>query len=77
MLVCIVDSGQRGLNMRQLLNPIFFSPVSVHTDGTRQRKARLHRLDMRRARALKSGPPTVIDLPIVWEPKPSRWDSNY
>ena len=28
------------LNLRQLLNPIFYAPVRRHPDSTRQRKAR-------------------------------------
>ena len=45
---------RKGLNMRQLLNPLFFSPVAHHPDATRQRGARLKAKDLTAARRLKA-----------------------
>jgi len=41
------------LNMRQLLNPIFFSRDVKHPDRKRQRCTKLRNLSMWRARELK------------------------
>jgi hypothetical protein len=60
------------LNLRQLLNPIFFSPVCCHPDSTRQRKARLIRArDLRQARELKAVPAGTTEYAtiFVWNEK--------
>ena len=57
------------LNVRQLLNPIFFSPVERHPDSTRQRSARRRTKALAQARKLKSRRCSwVAPLPVVWEP---------
>ena len=53
------------LNMRQLLNPIFFAPVVRHPDHKRQRCARLRARSLRQARELKA-------LDNTWVPKLSE-----
>ena len=42
------------LNVRQLLNPLFFAPVTRHPDSTRQRGARQRDKDLAAARRLKA-----------------------
>jgi hypothetical protein len=54
MMICVVESARR-LNMRQLLNPIFFSPVIRHPDMTRQRKAKQRARELKQARIFKLG----------------------
>lgn len=52
--------------MRQLLNPIFYSPTTRHPDATRQRGARQLAKDRRAARELKRRyTPWVERLPEV------------
>ena len=41
------------LNVKQLLNPLFFAPVTRHPDATRQRGARQRAKDLAAARRLK------------------------
>ena len=50
------------LNLRQLLNPIFYAPVRRHPDSTRQRKARERALTLRRLRALKAVQPPLCQV---------------
>ena len=59
MNVVIVRDQRRphlggNLNVRQLLNPLFFSPDRRHPDRKRQRKARLKALALYQARNLKA-----------------------
>ena len=58
MKVIVVQEFHRpflggNLNMRQLLNPIFFSRDVKHPDRKRQRTTKLRNLSMWRARELK------------------------
>jgi hypothetical protein len=60
----------RALNMRQLLNPIFFSVDCRHPDQKRQRSSRRRTRALRNARNLKAQQFTwVPDLPTTdaWE----------
>ena len=54
-VVCDFARPYRGgnLNMRQLLNPLFFSRDIRHPDSTRQRGARQRAKDLAAARQLK------------------------
>jgi hypothetical protein len=55
------------LNMRELLNLLFFTPERRHPDRKRQRKARLRALTLRRLRALKTAPVPLRDVdPTVY-----------
>jgi hypothetical protein len=62
------------LNVRQLLNPIFYAPVDRHPDAKRQRKARLRARALRQARELKAAavPLKFVD-PTVY---PQRWNDH-
>jgi len=55
-VICVYNKPWRGgnLNLRQLLNPLFFSRDINHLDSTRQRKARQRARDLKAARALKA-----------------------
>ena len=58
------------LNMRQLLNPLFFSRDIRHTDSTRQRGARQRSKDLAAARRLKEQyvPLCFVDSTVyLWE----------
>lgn len=64
--ICAYDYGHRhgNLNMRQLLNPIFFEPVARHPDHRRQRGMRLRARSLRQARELKAlGSTWIPELP--------------
>ena len=50
------------LNMRQLLNPIFFERTVAHTDTKKQRKARIRTRAYAQARALKAMPVPLRDV---------------
>jgi hypothetical protein len=70
-IICI-NEPRRNLNVRQLLNPIFFTPVRCHPDSKRQRKARQRALTLRRVRALKALSPPLREVdPTVYL---KRWD---
>ena len=53
------------LNVRQLLNPIFYAPVDRHPDAKRQRKARLRARALRQARELKAAA-VPLPCPLLW-----------
>lgn len=75
MQIIVVKPPSRGhgLNIRQLLNFLYFTPVTQHPDGDRQRKARRNARDLRRARWEKQHQNSWIpNLPVVWTPKPLR-----
>ena len=42
------------LNMRELLNPLFYAPITRHPDATRQRGARQRAKDLAAARQSKA-----------------------
>ena len=62
------------LNMRQLLNPIFYAVDRRHPDMKRQRSRRQRAKDTAAARALKA---VYVPLCRVAPPDPSEWfDAN-
>jgi hypothetical protein len=72
---------QRGnnLNVRQLFNPLFFTPNRRHPDQKRQRKARLKARTLRQARELKARavPLRLVDptvYPRRWNDVVGRWE---
>lgn len=54
MKVFVINYPRKSLNIRQLLNPLFFAPVTRHPDTTRQRGARQRAKDLAAARRLKA-----------------------
>ena len=58
------------LNMRQLLNPLFFSRDIRHPDASRQRGARQRAKDLAAARRLKM---QYVPLFYVAPPEPPEW----
>ena len=54
MKVFVVNYPRKSLNIRQLLNPLFFTPTTRHPDPTRQRGARQKAKDLAAARRLKA-----------------------
>jgi hypothetical protein len=69
--ICIHDVHRGGnLNVRQLLNPIFFEHTTRHPDHKRQRGMRTRARSLRQARELKTTQSTwVPKLPEThaWE----------
>jgi hypothetical protein len=65
------------LNVRQLLNPIFYAPVDRHPDAKRQRKARLRARALRQARELKAAavPLRMVDRTVYLEQR--DWRGNF
>lgn len=66
----LLNSSKPGLNVRQLLNPLFFERACRHVDMKRQRSRHQRSKDMVQARRLKYAPPTWIpELPEThaWE----------
>ena len=64
------------LNMRQLLNPLFYTRDVRHTDAKRQRKARQQAKDLRAARRLKTAYVPLCDVDrTVYIDRPG-WDGN-
>ena len=60
------------LNMRQLLNPIFFECVTSHADSKRQRAARVRTRAYAQARALKAMSVSLRD--VAPPDPPMRYD---
>lgn len=79
-MTCVVVAGHRpraGLNMRQLLNQIFFSPAVRHPDMKRQRTRRQVAKDRRAARVLKSAPVELRLVPPCTNEEMTEWRRNW
>jgi hypothetical protein len=70
----VVQRAPRGLNIAQLLNPIFYQPITRHPDSKRQRRARVEARALRAGRLLKAAPvplskvarPCETDIIQIW-----------
>lgn len=77
--ICIYDQLRHPpLNMRQLLNPIFFQRDRRHPDHKRQRCSKLRAKALRQAREYKARyiPLCHVPLPATfdeWEAGDGRW----
>jgi SRSO17 transposase len=71
---CSLNPFHSALNMRQLLNPIFFSIDQRHPDMKRQHSRRQRSKDLAATRRLKA---QYIPLCRVAQPDPSEWFDAY
>lgn len=71
MKVVVVKQCGGSLNIRKLLNPIFFSVEKAHPDSKRQRGKRLRSKRLNAARALKAKPAKETALPVT--PIGKKW----
>jgi hypothetical protein len=62
-----------GLNMRQLLNPIFFGVDRRHPDMKRQRSRRARSRQLAQARALKARFRESVPRELVAPPEPAEY----
>ena len=74
MKVIELNHPSHSLNIRQLFNPLFYSPVERHPDAKRQRKARVEARALRQARTLKTMyVPRNLVAPLD-PPEPHPWE---
>jgi hypothetical protein len=60
-IIIVEPAPQRNqLNVKQLLNLVFFSPTTCHPDSSRQRKARHRAMELKQARADKRAPIGIV-----------------